>query len=702
MRAAKRRAPDAGAGGRGGPRAIRATVAALALLLAAAAGARGETLPSAAASRWVEVRSRRFEITTQGDEAQARRLARHLERLAESLTETTRGFQVEGGKAIRVFVFRDPESFAPYSPFRDDDFGSTVGYHVSGPDAEYLAIYGNDTERLGRFVAHEFLHAVVAQSFGELPLWLNEGLAEYFSTFVARKHSVEIGRPIPEHVAWLKSHQFPVAEIFSLSGESPDYRGGARRQTVYAQSWALVHALVLDPEDSGRRFGRFLSRVAGGSNGAVALRATYGANAMDSLGPALRERVTRFTLPYLEREFAVPFEEIATRTRVLDEAESLGRLGELLAQFPDSLGDRARSHLLAAWRADSSRTVPASWLAALAERAGDTEGANRWHGRAIAGTEPRARGLEGNRLARRGLYGPNAPESRPKGAGGTALEARSLLEAALDSGPGASSWLVPYGLTFLQDTAGIAPGTGALLEARATWPRRTEIAGALAVLQLRAGNPGAALHEYAGIPAGRDRDWWRAVVATLLIEQARTRAQDLVREHRFAEAESLVAPLAAGLAEPGSWRHCADLLAWIRDEAQRAARPEAAASPGAGGRPASPPGRTGRSAPGPAGRGPSREARLGEYRRAMGAGAFGSAERVALEMARAAATERERSAADSLAAEARCRSALESAEELARLGSAERACERLRQVLADRPSAATRREAERILGRNCR
>jgi len=45
--------------------------------------------------------------------------------------------------------------------------------------------------------------AVVSRSFGYLPVWANEGLAELYSTFESHGRSAVIGEPIMEHLAWL-------------------------------------------------------------------------------------------------------------------------------------------------------------------------------------------------------------------------------------------------------------------------------------------------------------------------------------------------------------------------------------------------------------------------------------------------------------------------------------------------------------------
>src|SRR5439155_1581069 len=124
-------------------------------------------------------------------------------------------------------------------------------------------------------------------AFGALPSWVNEGLAEFFSNFLPHERGATIGRPIQWHVARLRQGMIPLDELLGLSGESPEYSGGERTGLIYAQSWALVHALVFDPAGSDR-LGVLLRRLAAGVPSGNAIRDVYGPSAPDSLLRQLR------------------------------------------------------------------------------------------------------------------------------------------------------------------------------------------------------------------------------------------------------------------------------------------------------------------------------------------------------------------------------------------------------------------------------
>ena len=615
--------------------------------------------PAATEDPWIEARSARFRVYSNAEAPVAVRAARHLERLAAVLELGTNHLLVDGGWEIHVYVFRDLPSFRPYRPYGDDgEGGVTAGFHASGVDVEYIAFYASEREWSMRFASHEYLHAVLSRSFGALPVWVNEGVAEYYSTFEARRRSAEIGRPIPEHLAWLLEHMFTLRGLLLIAMDSPEYQRGKDTRTVYAQSWALVHMLEMDPLDPSR-FDRLLAGLGDGATSLDVLRRVYGPNAPDSLEQRLRRYVNQPTLPARGLEFSDDFEEVPVTTRALDRAETRTVLGELLAHTKDELAPLALEHLQAAWNADSTRVLPAALLGELAERGKDRAGASRWFAavQRSDGSEPRALGIAGSALAQRRLHSSEPFRWPASGAGTDALQARSMLARALKDRPEAAEWLAPYAMTFLDDSADVQEGIGALLRAQEDWPRRTDIAGALSVLNLRAGNRGAALAMYDRIPPGADRVVWRANAGNLIRFQTMIEAGRLVREGRPAEAESLVVRLRRVVTEPGVAASCDEELAWIR-----AARP----APSVARARAAAPQRPGTAAT------PDRPAPI-----------------------------LSRAGRDSLAADARNQKRLRSAEALVANGSAGLACALYDLILGDQPSARLRREVQRLKTRTC-
>jgi len=641
-------------------RPARCATALVAFALLAVAPARA-AMPAAAGDTWVEARSPRFHVFSNAGEGAARDAARHLERLADAMARTTVGLRVDGGRDVRVYVFRDLGSFRPYRPDADDEWGVNAGYQVSGRDADYIAYFQTTTEDPLRFAAHEYTHAVVRRNFGHLPVWANEGLAEFYATFTARANGAQIGRAIPEHLAHLRDHELSIAHLTAIDEDHPDYRGGPNRATVYAESWGLVHMLFMEDGDTGR-FDRLLATLALGTPGLDALRGVYGAGAPDSLLATLRSYARRSSHAYVEHAFDAAAAPITLR--VLDAVDARIALGDLLAHGSDGQLDAAREHLDAAWAGDSTRAQSAALLAQLDERRHQRTDAARW----IAAVErapddARACGIAGALLQARRLEGRTSFAWPAPGPGEDARRGRALLSRALALEPSRGEWLAAYGMTYLDDSTAIADGVDALLTAQAGSPARCDLVGGLSILALRSGNRAAAIARYRDIPKGDQRAYWRGQAGHLIAHEVQHELVELTHAHRFADGETLATRIRRDITEDGVAEWCDGWIATLRANAAQSRGSTAAMAAGSG-------------------------------------GAAAPAERTGARGARPAAGGRPAPRPDP--ARARFEQRIAAARDLLSRGSAEYACKLFELILADGPPADLRHEVEGLRAKGCR
>lgn len=122
---------------------------------------------------------------------------------------------------------------------------------------------------------HEYTHFVVEHAGLKLPLWLNEGVAEFYSTVEARKAQLLLGAAPSGRERVLSSHRWiDWNTLVAVDHDSPYYREADKMLLFYAQSWALVHMLALDSEyEAG--FHKFLATVSNGASTDAALNAVY-------------------------------------------------------------------------------------------------------------------------------------------------------------------------------------------------------------------------------------------------------------------------------------------------------------------------------------------------------------------------------------------------------------------------------------------
>jgi hypothetical protein len=185
-----------------------------------------------------ETRTGPFAIYTNtaitGD-AQAVRSLRSLER---DLTSRL-GLRVPAdGPPIEVYILRDRDAFTHFLTFYYPELPPRRAFFLAqGPRR---VIYTFQNERLDEDLRHEATHALLHITVGDLPLWLDEGLAEYFEGPDDRQ-GVN-----PEHLTRLPDDL--------KAGWRPDL---ARLETLksvremtprdYREAWAWVHALLNGP-----------------------------------------------------------------------------------------------------------------------------------------------------------------------------------------------------------------------------------------------------------------------------------------------------------------------------------------------------------------------------------------------------------------------------------------------------------------------
>src|ERR1043165_5046089 len=156
-----------------------------------------------------------------------------------------------------VVVFKSDDSYRPFKP------GPNIaGHFQAGPDVNYIAL---TTEVRGAqdpfsVIFHEYTHLLLENSFDNLPLWFNEGLAEYYSTFsISDDQKVVLGNPIGNHVFLLReSKMLPLKTLFAVDQKSPYYNERSKQSIFYAQSWALMHYLIVGKEGRAEKLGKFL------------------------------------------------------------------------------------------------------------------------------------------------------------------------------------------------------------------------------------------------------------------------------------------------------------------------------------------------------------------------------------------------------------------------------------------------------------
>ena len=296
------------------------------LLLAPSAVVQGQT------QKWTEVRSPHFLVATNGSERQGRQLAGRFEAV-RSVFEQTLGLRVESGKPFVVMGFKDEKSMRAAMPRFWEEKGRAhpVGWFLPGADKVY-AVIRLDAGEDGPYaiVYHEYTHMVLDLNVRALPLWMEEGLAQFYGFSSITGTEVGLGRPDANCILRLRAGKMlPLAELFRVTHTSPYYNEEDKAPTFYAQSWALTHYLMLaEKTEPGQRnrLSRFLALRARGVDEDEATRQIFPDSGR--LQSELGRYVERSSFPYIVVKTKAGDTSQSHGARMLSPAETAARLGD--------------------------------------------------------------------------------------------------------------------------------------------------------------------------------------------------------------------------------------------------------------------------------------------------------------------------------------------------------------------------------------
>jgi tetratricopeptide (TPR) repeat protein len=327
---------------------------------------------SFAADKWTAIQTRNFLLIGNASETQIRKVGKNLEQFREAVSRLLPRARTGSSMSTVVFVFRDDASYRPFKPLYNGKPANVAGYFQGGQDVNYITLRGD--EETPRTVYHEYFHLVANDTSGRLPPWLNEGFAEYYSTFLVlgNDQKVQIGRVIPEHIELLRTKSFlPLDVLFSVNQGSPYYNEEGKQGLFYAQSWALLH-YIMDGEGGKRRsqFAAFQRLLEEGRPAAESIKGAFQVDASTFQKQFEQYITTQFSLPAYEYTLTdrLTFDS-SYKPSLLTEAETQYYFGDLLLHLR-RLED-AESYLKKSMALDGKLPGPQASLGMLRMRQGD-------------------------------------------------------------------------------------------------------------------------------------------------------------------------------------------------------------------------------------------------------------------------------------------------------------------------------------------
>lgn len=323
---------------------------------------------------WISVRSKNFFLLGNASEREIRQVAERLEQFREVASHLFVKANLASPVPTRVVVFKNDTSYRPFKPN-----AYTAGYFQPGPDVNYITLKTEVSDDLNPFgiIFHEYTHLLINNTSGNVPTWFNEGLAEYYSTFaISDDQKVVLGKPIAHHVYLLRQNSMlPLKTLFKVDQDSPYYNERDKQSIFYAQSWALMHYLILG--DKGKhveQLGKFLQLTDANLPIEDAFKQAF-QTTFEKMEDDLRRYVKNDSYPIAPGHFERKLEfdkEIQTAT--LSEAEVQAYLGDLLLH---SYRPEAENYLQRALTLDPNLAIANAAIGMLRVREGKIDEARR-------------------------------------------------------------------------------------------------------------------------------------------------------------------------------------------------------------------------------------------------------------------------------------------------------------------------------------
>ena len=241
-----------------------------------------------------EYESRHYRVASDLSREVCRSVALELEETYRYVSRRLGTGEHDESRKFQVYAFAGRASYLDYI----EDVFEGRGESTQGMYSSYLKqLLVLDSEPRASFehtVRHEGFHQFLDSILDQPPIWLNEGLAEYYAASRTPQGSWRDGRLNEMRMGTLRgggrdARLLPLAELFEL--EQPAFMADGAR--CYAQAWAFVHFLEHSSVQNRDRLERLIQSLLEGATHAEAIERAFGDVQLTELDAQLAEHIEK-------------------------------------------------------------------------------------------------------------------------------------------------------------------------------------------------------------------------------------------------------------------------------------------------------------------------------------------------------------------------------------------------------------------------
>lgn len=333
---------------------------------------------------WIEVRSPNFVVLTDAGEKQARHVAGQFERMRNVFHTAFPKATVDSSSPIVVLAVRDKKAFQALEPEAYLAKGQVdlAGLFLRAPEKNYMLLRLDvQGEHPYATIYHEYTHFLMGNAAEWLPLWVNEGLAEFFQNTDIHEKEVDLGQPSRDDILFLRQNRMiPLETLFAVDAKSPYYHEEQKASVFYAESWALIDFLEFaDQAQHMHRLADYVDLVSKHVDPVVAGERAFGD--LGQFRKVLEAYIANGNYQAFRVKAAVAVDEASFHATALSPAEANAAQADFLAY--NDRGKDARALLDTVLRDDPKNAQACETMGYLEFRDGNTEAARKWYQEAV-------------------------------------------------------------------------------------------------------------------------------------------------------------------------------------------------------------------------------------------------------------------------------------------------------------------------------
>ena len=235
----------------------------------------------ASTDQWIEVRSPHFAVATDAGEQQGRLIAGQFERMRWLFRQLFTNIANDPAQPIVVVATKNDSTFNSMEPSSYRRWGQLKldGYFLQAEAKNYILLRLNaQADHPFATVYHEYTHVQFSGVAERMPLWLNEGTAEFMENTDFREKDIRTGQPGTGDILYLRDNKLvPLDVLFKVDTRSAYYHQEHRGSIFYAESWALTHYLLIgDFENHQHRWNDYMIAISRGEDPVTAAEEIFG------------------------------------------------------------------------------------------------------------------------------------------------------------------------------------------------------------------------------------------------------------------------------------------------------------------------------------------------------------------------------------------------------------------------------------------